>query len=56
MVQRLGILPYASVEVLKAAASQEWDSLETEYLKEMCDDFVPRLTRVIAAEGGPIEF
>ena len=56
MVKRLGVLPYASVEVMKAAATQEWDSLERDYLKQMCDDFVPRLTRVIAADGGPIEF
>ena len=55
-MKRMGTLPHANVEVMKAAANQEWESLEREYLKDMCDDFVPRLTRVIAAEGGPIEF
>ena len=51
----MGTLPYSSVDVMKTAANQAWDALDKEYLEKMCDDFIPRLTRVIAAEGGPIE-
>ena len=56
LVKRMGTLPYTNVEVMKQAANKAWEELSGEYIRDMCDDFIPRLTRVIAADGGPIEF
>ena len=52
----MGTLPSKNIQVMKEAAERAWDSITREEIITMCDGFQERLTRVIAADGGPIEF
>ena len=52
----MGTLPSKNINVMKQAANAAWDTFTKEEIIRMCDGFQERLTRVIAAEGGPIEF
>ena len=54
--KRMGTLPSKNIDVMKSAANGAWDTLSREEIISMCDRFQERLTRVIAADGGPIEF
>ena len=55
MVKRMGTLPSKNIDIMKEAANQAWLALGKEYLKQICDAFPGRLTRILAANGGPIE-
>ena len=56
MVQRMGTLPSKNIEVMKTAANQAWEAMDKDYIIKVCEDFVPRLMRIIAADRGPIEY
>ena len=52
----MGTLPSKNIEVMKEAADAAWGTFSREEIISMCDGFQERLTRVIAADGGPIEY
>ncbi|KAF2358831.1 hypothetical protein FHG87_010412 [Trinorchestia longiramus] len=44
-----------SVEELKYSVNRSWTTMRKDYIRKVCKDFRPRLSRVIAAEGDQIE-
>ena len=56
LVKRMGTLPSKNIEVMKTCANQAWDEISRDEVIRICDSFIPRLTRILAKEGGPIEF
>ena len=46
---------HSSVEELKSSVNRSWASMRKDFIRKVCKGFRPRLSRVIAAEGGHIE-
>ena len=44
-----------NTEELKASVNRSWTLMSKDYVRKVCKDFRPRLSRVIAASGGLIE-
>ncbi|KAF2367522.1 Multihem cytochrome [Trinorchestia longiramus] len=44
-----------SVEDLKSSVNRSWATMRKDCIRKVCKGFHPRLSRVIAAEGGQIE-
>ena len=44
-----------NTEELKASVNRAWALMSMDYVRKACKDFLPRMSRVIAANGGCIE-
>ena len=47
---------HSSVEELKSFINRSWASMREDFIRKVCKGFRPRLSCVIAAEGGHIDF